>query len=135
MATSIHQPSVAQVLTVTPTASTNTAVVEGMCGHTLDLEWTPGVTGNILTVLIQHRNNGVTDGQWTQEMVWKENPAGTLTRTLMQLVHTSVSTAVVPLSFFFQGHYGEVRLIVSEDSSGGAGKGTLATTLTSSTQT
>ena len=67
---------------------------------------------------------------WTQEMQWNDSPVGTYTRTLNQLNFTATGTVLVPLSFFFQGHYGEVRIKYSET---GSSFGTISAFLTSST--
>lgn len=133
MATSISPLCSALQLTASPAAATNTAIVEGMCAHTLDFFWTPGTIGNVLTITIEHRVNASTNSSYIQEMQWNDSPAGTYVRTLNQLNHTATGTSEVPLSFFFQGHYGEIRIKVSESTAGGVTLGTISAFLTSST--
>ncbi len=128
----IYNLSTAQVLTASLAASTNTAITEGYNYHTLDLAWTPGTAANVLTVIIEHRVNANTNGPWTQDMKWNESPAGTLTRTLLQLVHTAADTNEVGLYYTFQNHGGEYRIRVTESEAGSSTKGTLTAYLTSS---
>ncbi len=132
MASTIQQLASALQLTASSTAATNTSIVEGMSYHTLDFAWTPGTSGNVLTVIIEHRVNAVTNGPWTQEMDWNESPAGTYTRTLKQYQHTATGTTEVPLSVLFEQHAGEVRIKVSESIAGGVTLGTITAYLTSS---
>jgi hypothetical protein len=122
----------ALALTTTSTAATKTSVTGGYNYHTLDFQWTPGTAGNVLTVIVEHRVPAVTNGEWTQQMKWNENPSGTLTRVLLQYQHTATGTAVVPLSASFEGHGGEFRIKVSESEAGSSTKGTLTAWLTSS---
>ncbi len=131
MATTIQKLATTVTLTGSAVDSTNTSMTEGMCAHTLDFEYTPGASGNVLTVTIFHRNKGSTDGAYTQEMQWNDSPAGTYVRTLNQLQFTATGTSLVPLSFFFQGHYGEVKIQYTES---GSVFGTISAMLTSSTQ-
>lgn len=127
-------PSKAPILASTATTLADqdslTANVQGNYYHTLHLEWTPGVTGNIFTVKIYTRASSGT-GQWTQDMTWA-NSSGTITRTLSKLQHTAASTTVVPLRYDFTGQAEDLKFVYNEDSTGGAGKGTLVATLTSS---
>lgn len=132
MASTIQPLSSALALTTTLTAATNTSIVEGFDYHTLDFAWTPGTTSNVLTIAIDHRVNANTDGPWTQDMKWVEAPAGTLTRTLLQLQHTATGTTEVAFYYSFELHAGEVRIRVSESEAGGVTKGTISSFLTSS---
>jgi hypothetical protein len=116
-----------------PSTATTLAAKDSLIGkldgtyyHTLFLEWTPGVTGNILLVKVFTRKDA--NGQWTQEMDWT-NTSGTYTRVVAQLSHTAASTTVVPLRYHFTGQGEDVYFTYSEDSTGGASKGTLVGTL------
>ena len=116
-------------LTSTPTASTNTAVVQGMNYHTLHFDYTPGASGNVLTITIEGRVNAVTNSAYAQEMEWNESPAGTWTRTLKQYKFTSSGTSKISLVIVFQMHTGEIRIKASETGT----NGTYDAWLTSST--
>ncbi len=133
MATTIQKLCSAQVLTASAVDSTNTSMTEGMCAHTLDIFWTPGTTGNVLTVTIFHRVKASTDSSYVQDMQWNDSPAGTYTRTLNLIQHTATGTSEVPLSYFFAGHKGEVKIQVTESVAGGVTLGTITAYLTSST--
>lgn len=125
--------SIAQALTTSLTASTNTSITEGYNYHTLELAWTPGTSGNILTVTIEHRAlNAVTNGPWTQDMKWNESPAGTLTRQVLQLKETATGTTELGLYYTFPNHGDEYRIKVAESEDGSSTKGTLSAWLTSS---
>ena len=132
MYSTVQQLCSALALTTTATAATNTAVTGGNNYHTLDFQWTPGTSGNVFVLIIEHRVNAVTDGEWTQDMKWNESPAGTFTRVVKQYQHTATGTTVVPFSVSFDGHGGEFRIKVSESEAGGSTKGVLTAFLTSS---
>jgi hypothetical protein len=119
----------AVALTTTSTASTYTAPTGGLSKHTINMEWTPGTAANILTVIVQYQPT--TGGEQLQE--WDDTAtAGTFVRTLHQLQHTAVSTAVVPLEFTFERHANTIRIKVSESETGSSTKGTLTSWVTSS---
>lgn len=129
MPTNLQQLATALALTGTASPATNAALVEGMNYHTLHFDYTPGASGNVLTVTIEGRVNAVTNGGWAQESEWNESPAGTWTRTTKQYKFTSTGTSEVPLYMTFEGHFGEIRIKASETGS----NGTYNAWLTSST--
>lgn len=123
--------SVAKSLTTSFVASTYAPLTGGCPKHTLNFEWTPGTTANVLQVKVEYQ---ATDGgEWTQLMQWDDTEtAGTFTRTLNQLQHTATGTTVVPLEFTFERHAYAVRIKATESEAGSATKGTYTAWLTSS---
>ncbi len=115
-------------------AATNTINVGGASYHTLYIDWTPGVSGNILKLLIQGRINGATDSSWFQETEWNESPTGTFTPVLRQLNVTATGTTIVSYQYVFQFHAEQIRVMVLETDDGGATKGTISMYLSSSTE-
>lgn len=115
-------PILASSATTLAPKSSLTAKVDSMFNHTLFLEWTPGVSGNILLVKIFTRADA--DSQWTQEMDWT-NTSGTYTRVAAELKHVATGTTVVPMKYHFTGQGEDIYFTYQEDSTGGAGKGTL----------
>lgn len=109
----------ALALTGSAAASTNTAIVGGMAYHTLHFDYTPGASGNVLTITIEERINEATNSGWAQECEWNESPAGTWTRTLKQYKFTSTGTTEVPIVIAFQMNTDEVRIKASETGTNG----------------
>ena len=97
----------------------------GAAKHCIVLYWTPGVTGNILTIKIFMRpRTNSDDATFIQEMTWS-SAAGTHTRTLDDYQFTATGTTEVGLFITVEQAFDEVRISYAEDSTGGAGKGTL----------
>lgn len=112
-------------LTTTPTASTTTAKPDGRSKHIVDVYWTPGVTGNILTVLVEFRPNINTgNAGWIQSHTWSST-AGARTKTNDSYTYTASGTSEQAISIpIFEHPAQEFRIKISEDSTGGVGKGT-----------
>jgi hypothetical protein len=117
----------AVALTTTATASTKTVKCKSALKHRIQFDWTPGTTGNVLTLTIESRTNG---GQWTQEMSWGSSP-GVRTKTAESYTHTAASTTLVPMYVTFEGLADELRVKYTESEAGGVTKGTITVTVLS----
>ena len=103
----------------------NVSQAGGAAKHCIVLYWTPGVTGNILTIKVFMRPRiNSDDATFIQEMTWS-SAAGTHTRTLDDYQFTAADTDEVALYITLEQAFDEVRISYAEDSTGGAGKGTL----------
>lgn len=119
-------------LTTTPTLATNTAKCRGAAKHSIDISWTPGVSGNILTVLVLFRADiAAGNASWIQSHTWSAS-AGAKTRTNDSYTLTASGTSEHLLSIpIVDKPAQEYTIKYSEDSSGGAGKGTITAYWTS----
>lgn len=117
----------AVALTTTLTASTKTVKSRNADKFRIQVDWTPGTSGNVLTFAVDTRTK---DGQWTQEMSWGNSP-GTRTRTLEQYQHTASGTTLVPLFLNFEAVCDELRVRYAESEAGSATKGTVSVTVLS----
>lgn len=126
----------AVALTTSATASTRTANVNGTLYHTLMINWTPGTTGNVLTVSVEYSLDDVqtadASSTWFQEMGWSLS-SGHYTRTLIDVQHTAASTTAVPLIYPVADgeavNAKKIRIKYAESEAGGATKGTITAQL------
>lgn len=118
----------AVALTTTATASTKTVKCKSALKHRIQLDWTPGTSGNVLTATVETRTNG---GEWTQEMSWGSAP-GARTRTLESYTHTATGTTLTPLYLTVETLADELRVKYTESEAGGVTKGTITVTVLSS---
>lgn len=123
MITSAVETTIASAvaLTTTPTASTKTVKCKSYNKHRIQLDWTPGTSGNILTVTVETRTDG---GEWTQEMSWGSTP-GARTRTKESYTHTATGTTVDPSYIQLDTLADELRVKYSESEDGSSTKGTI----------
>lgn len=118
-------------LTSTLAASTNVAPVSGLGSHTIHLLWTPGTSGNILTVAIDFRvqTNAGAGTTFAQELTWGESTVvsgtRTNTRTLEQYKFTSTGTTEVGLYINVKCNAGDLQIRYAESIDGGASLGTI----------
>ena len=125
----IKAPLASAVALTTSDVSSVTANIAGSDQHTVYVEWTPGTSGNVLTVKLWTRADSAS--QWTQEQEW--DGSGTKTRTLIQYQHTATGTTVVPMVFSVPQQGQEFKITFTESEAGGATKGTITATLFSKT--
>jgi len=114
----------AVALTGTPTASTAAAEPKGAAKHKLWLYWTPGTSGNVLTVTIEIRPRTNTGATWVQELVWSSG-SGAHTKTNESYTHTATGTSVVGLYVDLETAADEVQIKYSESDAGSATRGTI----------
>lgn len=112
-------------LTTTPTAGT-TAKIDGRFQHIIRVFWTPGTSGNVLTINPQTRclfGASSTDAAWTPDMEWSSTP-GAKTKTDNSYTHTASGTDEIGLTIIVPAGGDELRVLVSESEDGSSTKGT-----------
>lgn len=121
----------AVALTTSATASTNTAKCRGASKHSIILMWTPGTSGNVLTVTVEHRADIATgDEGWVQTGTWSAT-AGAKTWTANSYTYTASGTSEVSTSIPLEEPFQEYRIKYAESEAGGATKGTITAYWTS----
>lgn len=113
----------ATALTTTQAAGETTRI-DGSLQQVVYIMWTPGTSGNVLTVSPQTRCviNG-TGGAWAPDMEWSASP-GTKTKTDNTYTFTASGVSEVTLRIMVPLGGDELRVLASESEAGGATKGT-----------
>lgn len=136
MSSNVQLLASAVALSTSLTASTNSATISGLGKHTVFIEWTPGTAANVLTVAVDTRVQGVSAGEWTQQMTWDEATVAsgtrTNTRTLEQYQHTAANTTLIPFQILLEGHGHDLRIRYAESEAGSSTKGTITAYVISS---
>ena len=111
----------AVALTTSPVASTQSSIV-GCDKHAIYVLWTPGTSGNVLTITVETSPDGT---NWCQDMV-TPNSGGALTAQRLTFTHTATGTTLVTFRLDVNDVQGDrLRIKYSESEAGGATKGTI----------
>lgn len=122
----------AVALTTTPTASSKAAKVKHCNNHSIYVLWTPGTSGNVLTLTVETSPDGGTT--WFQDMQLADS-SGTKTRQLVQFQHTATgTTATYHRIDLTDIESEEIRVKYSESEAGGATKGTITVNVLSASR-